>query len=281
MDDLLADGDVDAWLIATSTPTHPELARRALAAGLHVLCEKPLALDVGESADLGRRAEQAGRVLQVGFWRRFSPPWARARELVAAGDIGEPLMVRLSQWDADPPPPQFCDPAVSGGLAVDCGVHEFDLAEWLTGLPIERVRGHRLPPVDESVTAVGDVDNLLVLLHLAGGAIATVDLSRNARYDDDVRTEILGSQGALFVDLLPGGRTRIGDRDGMRVVSGSEAADATAAGVAEQARAFAAAVAGSGAAVPDAATSARTVQIARAVETSIEENTEVAVPAHV
>lgn len=265
-DEAFAHPGLEACLIATPTPTHPDLVRRALAAGLHVLCEKPLSLEPEESELLGALARDAGRVLQVGFWRRFSPPWRRAREAIVAGQIGQPLMVRLSQWDADPPPASFCDPAVSGGLAVDCGVHEFDLAEWLTGCSIERVRAWSLPPVDGGVAEVGDVDNLVAVLELSGGAVATVDLSRNARYGDDVRTEILGSRGALLVDLLPTGRTRIGTSDGMAIMPGSDVDDATAAGVVGQIEAFAMAVrSGQAVELPGAAASARATAVAHAV----------------
>lgn len=265
-DELAGRAGVDAWLVASSTPSHPELVRTAIAAGLHVLCEKPLALDADEGAALGALAEAAETTLQVGFWRRFSPPWVEAYRLVRGGAIGRPLLVRLSQWDADPPPPRFCDPAVSGGLAVDCGVHEFDLVPWLTGLTVIAVRGHHLPVVDAGVGAAGDVDNLLAVLELTAGAVATVDLSRNARYGDDVRTEILGSDGAVFVDILPTGRTRLADADGVRVVEGSETDDATAAGVAAQARAFAAAVRGETVDYPGAAASNAALLIARSVE---------------
>ncbi len=177
-------------------------------------------------------AHARGLVLQVGFWRRFSPPWTAAKAVVDGGAIGTPLLVRLAQWDAAPPPASFCDPAVSGGLAIDCGVHEYDLAEWLTGRRVVSVTAWSLPIVDGGVAAVGDVDNLVAVLELDGGAVATVDLSRNARYGDDVRTEVLGSAGAVFVDLLPTGRARLGDGDGMRELAGSAADDAMAAGVA-------------------------------------------------
>ena len=277
-DEVFAHAGLEACLIATPTPTHPALVRRALAAGLHVLCEKPLSLDPAESVALGRAADEAGRVLQVGFWRRFSPPWQSAREAIAGGRIGRPLMVRLSQWDADPPPASFCDPAVSGGLAVDCGVHEFDLAEWLTGCRIERVRAWSLPPVDSGIADVGDVDNLVAVLELSGGAVATVDLSRNARYADDVRTEILGSQGALLVDLLPTGRTRIGTTHGMSALPGSEAADATAAGVVAQMAAFAAAVRGRTVDLPGARASARATAVAEAVRRAADTGATVDLP---
>ena len=191
--DGLAHAGLEAVLVAAPTPKHPEIVAAALDTGLHVLCEKPLALDVAVAQELGALATERGLVLQVGFWRRFAPPWRQAKARIDAGEIGTPIYLRLAQWDADPPPPEFCDPAVSGGLAVDCGVHEFDLAEWLTGRAITQVSAWALPIVDPAVGAAGDVDNLVAVLELDGGAVATVDLSRNARYGDDVRTEVLGS----------------------------------------------------------------------------------------
>ena len=68
-----------AVLIAASTPVHPDLVQAALEAGLHVLCEKPLALDDGDARRLASLAAERDLVLQVGFWRRFAPPWRVAR----------------------------------------------------------------------------------------------------------------------------------------------------------------------------------------------------------
>jgi scyllo-inositol 2-dehydrogenase (NAD+) len=277
IDEARAQPGVEAWLIATPTPSHPELVRLALDNGINVLCEKPLALAVGEGAMLGAMADRADLVLQVGFWRRFSPPWSTAKELVDAGAIGQPLMVRLSQWDAYPPPPEFCDPAVSGGLAIDCGVHEYDLAEWLTGERIERVFARNLPVVDASVAAAGDVDNLVAMMEMTGGITATVDLTRNARYGDDVRTEILGSEGAIFIDLLPTGSARLATRTGIEIVPGSKVPDATAAGLAAQALAFADLVRGGSRDMPGADASDRAVLIGRAVQLSAERSAPVEV----
>ncbi len=262
--------EVEACLLATPTPLHPVQVRAALEAGLHVLCEKPLSLDPAESLDLDDVSTRAGRVLQLGFWRRYAPPWRAAKDALEQGRIGEPLYLRLSQWDADPPPASFCDPAVSGGLAIDCGVHEYDLAEWFTGRRVVRVRAYAAPIVDQSLAAVGDVDNLVAILELDGGVVATVDLSRNCRYGDDVRTEILGSQGAVLIDLLPAGRVRLGTADGMIDIPGVSVDDVTSAGVANQAVAFAAAIRGTGPAGPGAVASARATLIGRAVHTSMQ-----------
>ena len=260
---------VEACLLATPTPLHSTQVGAALAGGLHVLCEKPLSLDPAESLELDHAATRAGRILQLGFWRRYAPPWRAAKDALEQDRIGAPLYLRLAQWDADPPPASFCDPLVSGGLAIDCGVHEYDLAEWLSGHRVVRVRAYAAPIVDESLAAVGDVDNLVAVLELEGGAIATVDLSRNCRFGDDVRTEILGSQGALLIDLLPTGRVRLGTADGMVDLDGVSADDVTSAGVANQAGAFAAAIRGTGPVGPGAVESARATAIGRAVQESI------------
>lgn len=261
--------DVEACVLATPTPLHPRQVRTAIEAGLHVLCEKPLSLDPAESFALDDLATRAGKILQLGFWRRYAPPWLAAKRAIEHGQIGEPLYIRLSQWDADPPPASFCDPAVSGGLAIDCGVHEYDLAEWFSGRNVVRVRAHAAPIVDHSLAAVGDVDNLVAVLELDGGMIATVDLSRNCRYGDDVRTEILGSAGALLIDLLPNGRVRLGTAGGMVDLDDVSADDVTSAGVAGQAVAFAAAIRGSGPSGPGAIASARATLIGHAVQESI------------
>ena len=260
---------VEACLLATPTPLHPAQVRAALAAGLHVLCEKPLSLDAAESLDIDHAATRAGLILQLGFWRRYAPPWRAAKDALEQDRIGVPLYLRLAQWDADPPRASFCDPLVSGGLAIDCGVHEYDLAEWFTGRRVVRVRAFAAPIVDESLAEVGDVDNLVAVLEMDGGAVATVDLSRNCRFGDDVRTEILGSQGALLIDLLPVGRVRLGTSNGMVDIEGVDVDDVTAAGVANQADAFAAAIRGTGPAGPGAVASARATLIGRAVQESI------------
>jgi predicted dehydrogenase len=209
---------------------------RAAVAGVHVLCEKPLALDLDDARRLAALAHDQGRVLQVGFWRRFAPPWRAAKERIDAGEIGTPVYVRLAQWDGDPPPASFCDPAVSGGLAIDCGVHEYDLAEWLTGRHIT-VSAWALPLVEAS-SASGDLNNLLAVLELDDGAVATVDLTRNARFGDDVSLRFSAHRRAARRPPVnrphpPRGRV------GVRELPESLVEDAMAAGVAAG-RAFAA-----------------------------------------
>lgn len=260
----LAHPGLEACVVAAPTGQHQYIVRGVLQRGLHVFCEKPLGLDADEDERLGAKADTAGLTLQVGFWRRYSPPWVVARRVLRDGVIGRPLFLRMSQWDASLPPPAFHDLRVSGGIIVDCGIHEFDLVEWLTGQRIVRVEGYPLPLVHPELAETGDLDNTFVVAHLAGGQVAAIDLSRNAGYADDIRSEILGSAGAVFVATVPSGRAWVGTTEGVRELEDAAVPDAIWSGVSGELTAFAAAVRGSGDEVPGARESARALRIAQA-----------------
>jgi myo-inositol 2-dehydrogenase / D-chiro-inositol 1-dehydrogenase len=264
VDAVLADRSIEGVLIAAPTPLHDQLVERALIAGKHVLCEKPLTLEVRRDIELGRLAESLGLVLQVGFWRRFAWPYREAERLLAEGAIGTPRLMRLSQWDSEPPPPAFCDPAVSGGLEIDCGVHELDLAAWLLGSPVAHVSAAGAPGAP-SIEAVGDVEALVALAVTAGGAPVTIDLARSVRYGDDVRTEIVGAHGALLISAVGAGSLAVGDASGLTsqaVPSEHVLDDALAA----QADCFARAIGGHrDPALPGAAASAHALAAAQAM----------------
>lgn len=263
-DAALSHPGLEGCIIAAPTARHDDLVRRAIRLGLHVFCEKPLSLDPNEDERTGAEAQERGLVLQVGFWRRFSPPWLAVRRALRDGTIGRPLFLRLSQWDAFLPPPEFHDVSVSGGIIVDCGIHEFDLAEWLTGARILRVEAHPLPLAHSELEGTGDLDNTVIVAHLAEGEVAVIDLSRNAGYADDIRSEILGSGGAVFVATVPSGRAWVGTTAGVLELEGAAVPDAMEAGVAGELAAFAAAVRGAEDGVPGASDSARALQVAQA-----------------
>lgn len=263
-------GRVDGLVVAAPTPLHPDIAARAIAAGVPILCEKPLSFDVETSERLQSEADAAGVTLAVGFWRRWARPWAHARELIRDGAIGEPTLVRFAQWDADAPPAAFCARDVSGGIFIDCGVHEFELVDVLFDEPIHTIRAMPIGPEDPELTAVGDVGAGLAEITTASGLVGLVDLTRTARYADDVRTEVLGTEGALFVDGYPGGRLRIGDKDGMRVVPGTEMVDLMAGGVFSQLDAFIAAIRGEPVDLADGRSSARATAAGLAAWASVD-----------
>jgi myo-inositol 2-dehydrogenase / D-chiro-inositol 1-dehydrogenase len=264
VDDVLADRSIDGVLIAAPTARHGSLVERALAAHKHVLCEKPLTLEVRRDIALGRLAEGLGLVLQVGFWRRFAWPYREAQRLIAEGAIGTPRLLRASQWDSEPPPPAFCDPAVSGGLEIDCGVHELDLVAWLLGSPVAHVSAAGTAG-DPAIEAVGDVEALVALAVTSAGTPATIDLARSVRYGDDVRTEIVGSHGALLISAVGTGSLTVGDPSGLAALP-SMCDHVLDDALAAQADAFARAIEGHGApALPGASASSHALAAAQAM----------------
>lgn len=263
-DRMIASPAVDAVLIAAPTPLHEDLTRAALDGGKHVLCEKPLTLDPSGDRVLARHAARRALILHVGFWRRFAQPYVRLRQLLASGRVGEPTAIRTAQWDARPPSAAFCDVRVSGGLEIDCGVHEFDLARWLFRREIEAVTACSPAPSAE-LGAVGDVDTIFGLARLAGGRTMTIDLTRTAGHRDSIRTEVIGERGSLIADFADTGTlvARWGDeREELQLVS-----DVIADALRAQLEAFARAIR-AGRPHPDAATaedSARALAAASAM----------------
>ncbi len=191
--------EVDAVVIATPTNTHSELVLKAAAAGKAVFCEKPLALTLEDTRAILDGVERAGIPLQVGFMRRFDRRFAGAKAAIDAGRIGRPVSFKGVGRDPICPPPELADPKHSGGLIIDMGIHDFDLARWMMKSEVERVSAVGTTAVCDELRSVGDLDNAVVNLGFTNGAIGNVEVSRNAFYGYDVRAEVLGSEGAVRV----------------------------------------------------------------------------------
>ena len=264
-DRLVASGDVEALLIAAPTPEHERLTAAAIDYGKHVLCEKPLTLDPAADRALAVRASDRGVILQVGFWRRFAEPYLGVRELLTHDRIGPVTGMRAAQWDAQAPSPAFCDPQVSGGIEIDCGVHEFDLARWLLGAHISAVTACSAC-ASPGLRAVGDVDTVFALARLDGHRMMAIDLTRTAGHRDSIRTEIIGARGSIVVEFVEAGTLVVRDGD-RRDTCELAARDVIAAALARQLHAFAGAIV-AGRLHPDAATahdSCRALLAARAM----------------
>ena len=201
---IFARSEIDAVIIATPTSTHAELVVAAAQAGKAIFCEKPLALSLQQTQAALAAVQHAGVLLQVGFMRRFDPAYQQARALIDAGRIGRPITFKAVGRDPSCPPLDYANPAHSGGLVLDMGIHDFDLARWLMSSEVERVSAEGALLVCEDFATVGDIDNAVINLRFASGALGNVEVSRNARYGYDVWTEVLGSEGAVVVGRTAG-----------------------------------------------------------------------------
>jgi scyllo-inositol 2-dehydrogenase (NAD+) len=200
--DLLDREDIDAVVIVTPTATHAAVIQDAAAAGKHIFSEKPLAQTLEMCDQAIAAVEKAGVKLQLGFMRRFDPAYALAKQKIDAGEIGTPVMFRSSSRDPKRTSLEFARRENSGGLIMDMGVHDFDLARWLMGSEVVRVQSEGGCLVYPELNEVGDIDNAMINLKFASGAVGSIDVSRNAVYGYDIRSEVLGSEGGLLIGKL-------------------------------------------------------------------------------
>jgi myo-inositol 2-dehydrogenase / D-chiro-inositol 1-dehydrogenase len=218
--DLLADGSVDAVWLVTPSALHAEQIVQALEAGKHVFCEKPLSLDVAECervVDVARR--HADRQVTIGFMRRFDPSYQDAYTKVQAGAIGRPFLVRSQTCDLNDPEGFFVRFApTSGGIFLDCTVHDIDVARWLLGKPrATRVYAAGAIALHEGLRESGDVDNGVAICEFEGGRIAMFYASRTMAHGNDTSSEVIGTAGALAVGRIPrANRVEIYDATGVR-----------------------------------------------------------------
>ncbi|MBI3183877.1 MAG: inositol 2-dehydrogenase [Myxococcales bacterium] len=214
IEEVLADHSVDAVVIASSTDTHARLIAEAARSGKHVFCEKPIDLDLEKIDAAIAEVKRAGVLFQVGFNRRFDPSFQKARELVQAGKVGEPQLLRITSRDPKPPPIDYVK--VSGGLFADMTIHDFDVARWMMGDEVEELFAFSGNLVDPAIREVGDIDTAVVSLRYGSGALGSIDNSRRAVYGYDVRVEVFGSDGVVQVGNLPPSTVTVGGVGGYR-----------------------------------------------------------------
>ena len=199
--ELMALPKLDAVVISTPTSTHYVLVVTAASAGKAIFCEKPLALTLEETYAALETVARANVPLQIGFMRRFDAGYQKAKTLIDGGLIGSSVIFKSISRDPFCPQPGYAHPAQSGGLIFDMAIHDFDLARWLIGSEVERVTAEGAFLVCKDLEAVGDIDNALINLRFMSGALGNVEVSRNAFYGYDIRTEILGSEGAVMIGV--------------------------------------------------------------------------------
>jgi len=212
VDALLAYSGVDAVVIASPAHMHEEHALAALAAGKDVLLEKPIAPTLDAADRILAAASASAARLQIGFMRRYDPAYAEASSVVRSGKVGAVRFFKGVDRDREAPT------GPSGSLTranifAESAIHDFDVARWITG---DEVAGVRASAVTLAPDAPGP-DLALAELRFTGGAAASIETFRGARYAYDIRAEIVCSEGTVCVGgfaqrpvevLLPDGERR-------------------------------------------------------------------------
>jgi myo-inositol 2-dehydrogenase / D-chiro-inositol 1-dehydrogenase len=199
--DALADPRVDAVIVVTPTALHREVVLEAAKAGKHVLCEKPMAMDVRECDDMIAACRDARVKLQIGFMRRYDESFMAASARIEAGEIGDVVLVKSLTHGPSVPQEWMYDIRKSNGPLAEVNSHDIDTLRWFVGSEIAEVYAlggnFRCP---QAVERYPDFyDNVAMVCRFADGRQGFIDGAVSVGYGYDARTEIVGTRGVMFV----------------------------------------------------------------------------------
>ena len=197
----LADPEVAAIVIASSTPTHSDFIEAGAAAGKHVFCEKPIDLDSDRVRECLANIAGTDAKLFVAFNRRFDPHFRHLKSELDAGAIGRVEQLIIHSRDPEPPPGDYI--RASGGIFRDMTIHDLDLARFFLGEEPTELWASASTLVSDEIAALGDIDTAVVGMRTASGAQAVITNSRRTTYGYDQRIEVHGSEGMLAAGNVP------------------------------------------------------------------------------
>ncbi|MGO8692572.1 MAG: Gfo/Idh/MocA family oxidoreductase [Rectinemataceae bacterium] len=211
----LADPTIDAVVVVTPTVFHKDIVLAAAAAGKHVLCEKPMAMNVQECREMIAACELAKVKLQIGFMRRYDRDFAAAKAALDSGRIGEPVLIKSLTRGPSIPQPWMYDIAASNGPLAEVNSHDIDTLRWFAGDDFAEVYAqagnYRCPEARASHPDF--YDTVVMTVRFARGTQGLIDGALSVGYGYDARLEVLGTKGVLFAGSL---------RDSSLVICGSD-----------------------------------------------------------
>lgn len=195
--EILADKNIGAVLICSSTDTHSKISIEAIGAGKHVFCEKPVDHSIPAILEVKKKLENSGVKYMVGFNRRYDHNFMAARAAIGQGRIGDLNILKVASRDPAAPPVGYIK--VSGGMFLDMTIHDFDMVRFLSGDEVEEVFAYGGVMVDPEIGKAGDIDTAVISMKLKSGALAVIDNCRRASYGYDQRVEAFGSLGQVSI----------------------------------------------------------------------------------
>ena len=195
--EMLRKEELDGVLIVTPTSLHAKHVALAAEASVPILLEKPIALTLKDAHKIVSIVRRSGVKFQLGYNRRFDRSYQKTKRMILDGSIGKPIMVKTCARDPAPPPEEYI--AVSGGMFVDECIHDIDIALWLMSSRVKRVSAVGRTLIYPQFAKYGDYDNAIAILHFKTGALGIIEGSRTSKYGYDLRSEVLGSQGAVTI----------------------------------------------------------------------------------
>lgn len=212
LEEALERGSYDGVVITTPTFTHHALAVTAVAAGLPVHLEKPMAMNLAECTDIASMAERSGVPVQLGFMRRFDRDFIACADLLREGSLGDPVIIKSLTHGPGLPPGWANDIRTSNGMLAEVNSHDLDTISWFADSePVDiHVRVANFKGAERGATAEHFYDTLLATVTFESGAIASVAGVCPADYGYDARVEVTCTSGMIQVgEVGPRGLTSV------------------------------------------------------------------------
>lgn len=208
-DDMILDSEIAAVWICSPTVFHQEHLSKSLAHGKHVFCEKPLSGDKSVAWSMYELSLKYPHLKTAcGFVRRFAPVYNAARKAIVEGKIGAIIAIRSQTTDNFNPTEQFKTYIKgSGGIFVDCNIHDIDIALYLLGRDAEPISAYATgtTKVYPQFAEWGDVDNAHGLVTFNDNFVLNLYSSRDNRHGHHSRTEVIGTEGSIVINGEPRG----------------------------------------------------------------------------
>ena len=201
---LLELAELDMVVIGAPNHLHCEMTVAAAAAGKHVVCEKPLCLNLAEADQMIDACRTAGVKLMYAEELCFAPKYVRLKQLLESGALGTPTLIKQSEKHSGPHADHFWDVERSGGgVAMDMGCHAIEFFRWMLGRPAIKSVYAQMSRLVHGEKTRGD-DNALIVVEFENGCIALAEESWTKLGGMDDRAEVHGSAGVAYADLLHG-----------------------------------------------------------------------------
>jgi myo-inositol 2-dehydrogenase/D-chiro-inositol 1-dehydrogenase len=193
---MISSSNLDAVIIASPDQLHVEHLKKAIAANLAILCEKPIATDLDSAREIAQEirdyeAKSGKAQVSFGFMRRFDPSYLKLRALMDSGDYGLPLFIRTITRNVS------SAGITTEGLYTNIAVHDFDVWRWLSGSEWKSVNSHY--PKPSSLSPTGLIDPLVFTAQLENEVLMVADIVANNNYGYDLRTEVVCEKGSLEI----------------------------------------------------------------------------------
>jgi myo-inositol 2-dehydrogenase / D-chiro-inositol 1-dehydrogenase len=197
-EDLTEDAEIDAIFICTPTNTHVRLITEIAKSGKHIFCEKPISFNIKETEKALEVVREANVKFQIGFNRRFDKHFRKVFDIVRAGKVGTPHIIKITSRDPEAPSENYIEH--SGGMFMDMTIHDFDMIRYLSGNEVVEVSVKAANLIDPKFARYNDVDTAIITLTFADGSLGVIDNSRQAVYGYDQRIEVFGNKGVVSAE---------------------------------------------------------------------------------